>query len=816
MRVVFWQNILSFYQVPHLTALAAQPDTEVVWVVQQAITPDRVAQGWKVPDVHGVEVVVAPDDAAVQRLVSERPSESVHIFSGIHQEPTARKAFYLCVKTSARIGLLNEPPFPGRLRDLISPTFHRLHRLLYGRRISFILAIGHMGVEFYRAVGYSKHAVFFYGYFPPAPADVPAAPQQSGPVQILYLGQLIERKGVDILLNALGTLKELDWAVTLLGSGDQKDALAGLAKALGIEDRVTFQASLENKLAMRKVESSDLFVLPSRHDGWGVVVNEAVLRGVPAVCSDHCGASDLVQDDWRGETFIADSVPSLAAVLRRRIVAGKRTPETAERIRAWSRCIEGPAVAAYLRDVIAFTKNRKTKHSKMLAMRPLPPWEPAQKTAPKTDPERPLKLCIVADGRSVATKNWSRWFIERGHDVHLISTFPCDPKNPPVASLHVAPLDFSARARAAPLGGSAGGLTTHGNPFFARLRGSLLWKSLAKLRDQLNPFAVSIQQRKVRQIIRHLQPDLVHAMRIPFEGILAARALEGEPFPLLVSVWGNDFTLFAAESPEIARLTRQAMRRADALHPDCERDLHLARHYGLDAKKPFAVLPGNGGVRTDVFHPAGVDPDLRRRWNIPPDAAVVLNPRGVKPYIRIDTFFQAIPLVLAENPNVFFLGAMMEGNSVAEAWVSRLGIENSVRCLPFVTHDEMAQLFRLATITVSPADHDGTPNTLLEAMSCGTFPVAGNIESVREWITNGENGLLFDQSDPASLAQAILEALRNDALRSRAVPLNQRLIAERADYGVSMRKADEFYRQLIADSRSAESRKESHERTASH
>ncbi len=412
-----------------------------------------------------------------------------------------------------------------------------------------------------------------------------------------------------------------------------------------------------------------------------------------------------------------------------------------------------------------------------------------------------MKICFVADGRSVIAKNWIRYFIDGGHDVHLISTFPCDPKNPPVASLHVVSLDFSAKARAAPIGGNAGGLTTHGNPFFARLRGSFLWKTLAKLRDLLNPFAVAIQQRKVKQILRQMQPDLVHAMRIPFEGILAARALEGEPFPLLVSVWGNDFTLFAAQSPEIARLTRRAMGRADALHPDCERDLHLAREYGLNDRKPFAVLPGNGGVRTDVFRAGLVDPDLRRRWNIPADAPVVLNPRGVKPYIRTDTFFQAIPLVLAENPSVFFLGAMMEGNSVAENWISRLGIENSVRCLPFVTHDEMAQLFRLAAVTVSPADHDGTPNTLLEAMSCGTFPVAGNIESVREWITSGENGLLFDQSDPAALAAAILEALRNDTLRSRAVPLNQRLITERADYSVSMHKAETFYGRLIAESK---------------
>ncbi len=376
MRVVFWQNILSFYQVPHLAALAAQPDTEVVWVVQEAITPDRVAQGWKVPEVPGVRVVVAPEDAAVAGLVAESPESSVHVFSGIHQDPVARRAFYLCVKTPAQIGLLNEPPFPGRVRDLVSPPFHRAHRLVYGRHIDFVLAIGHMAVDFYRSIGFPERAVFPYGYFPPAPGGTPPARTGDGggggPVEIMYLGQLIERKGVDVLLRALGTLKDMDWRVTLLGGGDQKDALAGLASELGIGERVTFQAPQENAQAMRQMEQSDMFVLPSRHDGWGVVVNEALLRGVPVVCSDRCGASDLLAAPWRGETFPAGSAEGLAESLRRWIAKGRRTPADTQRVRDWSRrSLEGTVVAAYLREVISFTK----PGANAAGARPVPPWE---------------------------------------------------------------------------------------------------------------------------------------------------------------------------------------------------------------------------------------------------------------------------------------------------------------------------------------------------------------------------------------------------------------------------------------------------------
>ena len=145
-------------------------------------------------------------------------------------------------------------------------------------------------------------------------------------------------------------------------------------------------------------------------------------------------------------------------------------------------------------------------------------------------------------------------------------------------------------------------------------------------------------------------------MRIPFEGILAAQALEGTAFPLLLSVWGNDFTFFAKKSPLVARLTARALMRADGLHPDCQRDLELALKYGFDGTKPAIVLPGNGGVRSNVFTHAPTDTDALARWGIPAGAPVVVNPRGVKPYLRTKVFFQAIPLVLAKRPNDIFRG----------------------------------------------------------------------------------------------------------------------------------------------------------------
>lgn len=401
-----------------------------------------------------------------------------------------------------------------------------------------------------------------------------------------------------------------------------------------------------------------------------------------------------------------------------------------------------------------------------------------------------MRLCFIVDARSPIAQNWIRYFSSERYELHVISSYPCSPDVLDVTSFHTVPVAFSGLVRKGSRDKENQANRRQGNI-------QKILKSLLRyMRHWPGPFDVLRQAGKVRDIITQIGPDLVHAMRVPYEGMLAAEALKEIELPLLISVWGNDFTLFAERYPTIAWMTQRAIRRADALHPDCHRDLRLAKDWGFDDRKPAVVLPSAGGIQSDVFYPDSVKPSLQARWAIPGQAPVVINPRGFRGYVRNDTFFQAIPLVLKKMPSVIFLGAAMEGNPIAEKWIKELHIERSVRLLPSVSRDEMADLFRLADITISPSEHDGTPNSLLEAMACGCFPVAGDIESVREWIKDGTNGLLCDPASPEALARAILCALEDSHLRQRAKQHNVTLIAERAAYGKVMARAEDFYHHI--------------------
>ncbi|MDB4916141.1 MAG: putative glycosyltransferase [Gemmatimonadetes bacterium] len=406
--------------------------------------------------------------------------------------------------------------------------------------------------------------------------------------------------------------------------------------------------------------------------------------------------------------------------------------------------------------------------------------------------DTPLRICVIADGRSPISRSWINHFSHAGHEMHLVSTFPCDAEGLNVASLYTAPI---ALARFA--GGSSGGASGSAGRM-SNVKRRIVSALLPTVYGWIAPFDVNRHVAGVRKHIRAVNPDVVHGMRIQYEGVLAAKVVSGLSYPLLISIWGNDLEWWASRYPLVSRLAHRVLERASALHPDCTRDLHLAEQWGWDAAKPAAVLPTNGGVRTELFHRGAADPSLCQRFGIPGNAHVVLNARGFRSYVRNDTFFQSIPRILEQHPDVIFVCVGMLGDPRAVRWCEKLGIASSVRLLPSVSRADMAGLFRAAHVAVSPSHFDGTPNTLLEAMACGAFPVSGDIPSVREWIDHGQNGLLCDPGNAQALSAAVHQALADVSFRQRAARINEAVIRNRAEYTSTMSRAQALYRSAVA------------------
>jgi glycosyltransferase involved in cell wall biosynthesis len=153
--------------------------------------------------------------------------------------------------------------------------------------------------------------------------------------------------------------------------------------------------------------------------------------------------------------------------------------------------------------------------------------------------------------------------------------------------------------------------------------------------------------------------------------------------------------------------------------------------------------------------------------------------------------------VLEKEPQTLFICPPLAGDVESEHWVEALGIRSNTKLWPRLDRAQMWALYKKSRVFVSPSIHDGTPNSLMEAMACGCFPVVGNIESMQEWVTPGVNGLLVDATSPRALADGIIAALDDPALCAAAKNENACIIAERAAYQRCMTMTEAFYQKIL-------------------
>jgi glycosyltransferase involved in cell wall biosynthesis len=121
-----------------------------------------------------------------------------------------------------------------------------------------------------------------------------------GMTRFVYIGELIPRKGVDLLIHAFSQLikRHPKALLTLVGKGIERKSLENLTKDLRCEKSVIFKGSISYEAVLNEMRCHDVFVLPCRLDVFGLVVAEAIACGLPVICSMYAGvANDLVQDN---------------------------------------------------------------------------------------------------------------------------------------------------------------------------------------------------------------------------------------------------------------------------------------------------------------------------------------------------------------------------------------------------------------------------------------------------------------------------------------------------------------------------------------
>ena len=132
--------------------------------------------------------------------------------------------------------------------------------------------------------------------------------------QILYMGRLVKQKGLDTLIRAMKIVRKSgDVRLVIAGEGAQMEPLEKLAASLGLSDSIEFPGFVEDEKVREIYAESDLFVLPSVSEPFGMVLVEAMAGGLPCIGTDVGGIPEIIEHGRNGLIVPPGSVEALAS-----------------------------------------------------------------------------------------------------------------------------------------------------------------------------------------------------------------------------------------------------------------------------------------------------------------------------------------------------------------------------------------------------------------------------------------------------------------------------------------------------------------------
>lgn len=294
---------------------------------------------------------------------------------------------------------------------------------------------------------------------------------------------------------------------------------------------------------------------------------------------------------------------------------------------------------------------------------------------------------------------------------------------------------------------------------------------------------------KVRRIIRAFEPDLIFAPYIPSNGLAAALSWSG---PIVTSAVGSDLLGEDRQRglPGMMHraVARYVCRRCAVIQCVSQELCDFLIRLGIPAEK---LLLLSVGADARQFKPA---PDMPRN---PPRRLTCI--RRHEPVYDIATVVEALGR-LRDSGRDFECTLAGDGSlrPQHEARVAALGLDDRVRFVGMVDHDDLPALLQQADIYITASHRDGTSVSLLEALAVGLAPVASDILANRDWVDHGRTGLLFKTGNIDSLFESLAQALDTPKICQRAVAENPELVRTKGDTWTNTEILAQVFEKIVA------------------
>lgn len=321
-----------------------------------------------------------------------------------------------------------------------------------------------------------------------------------------------------------------------------------------------------------------------------------------------------------------------------------------------------------------------------------------------------MRICFIGPANSAHIVKWCKWFVEKGHEVHVVSFTPGE-----IEKVDVHLVDVK--------------VNTDGGDF-------------QKLKYLLTG-------RKIKKLVKAIQPDVINVHYATSYGV--AVALGGLKHYVL-SVWGSDIYDFPKKSIFHKTMLKYSLRKAETLFSTSQAMADEASKY---TQKAFCITPF--GVDTELFSP---DKCTRATRD---DAVVVGTVKGLSDKYGIRNIIEAVAALRKKYEIRLRIAGRGPQEQEYKELAKTLGIEDITTWLGFISQESAAEEWANMDIALIPStlDSESFGVSAVEAQAAGTAVIISDVPGLMEATKPGVTSVVVQRNDSAGLADAV-DALIND------------------------------------------------------
>lgn len=358
MRIVFWQNLLSPHQLPYIIHLLDDKRvSEVIVVVGENMDKNREKMGWEIPQIAGLsrcKIILNPQENDIKNIFLQKEKESWHLFSGIRGFKFVFSAFKISLNYQIKRGLITERPntFAFGHTNGKPLWLHKIRFFIqdrkYAQYIDKVFAMGDDAVSYFHSV-YKKWETIPFAYCTETHNN--STTDINSIINFCFVGSLSWWKAPQNIVQA-GILLKKEINISYIGGGNKEVEIKSLIKNHK-QIHTTFYGFQNQTKIPELLSAQDVLILPSIYDGWGAVVNEALQAGLYVICSDKCGAKELLKNPRCGKVFQSENLKDLASLMKYCIDNIETIRKDKSFRKEWANThISGQVIAQYMIDCL--------------------------------------------------------------------------------------------------------------------------------------------------------------------------------------------------------------------------------------------------------------------------------------------------------------------------------------------------------------------------------------------------------------------------------------------------------------------------------